>query len=229
MSPVLELIDVSKSFAVGQHTVDALSHVSFSIDPGELALILGPSGSGKSTFLGIAGCLTSPTSGDVKVCGSSVGEYGDKQKDQLRLESIGFLLQSHNLVPFLTVKEQFTLVDKVRPAGNLPSSEFEALCTDLGIDHLLDALPSTLSGGQHQRVAIARALYTQPPLLLADEPTAALDTKAVIAVGKILQATAHDRGTATVVVTHDQRLIDFADSVYDLVDGRLTLRQPSPA
>lgn len=229
MSPTLELKDVSKSYPAGKNMVEALSHVSFSIDPGELALVLGPSGSGKSTFLGIAGCITTPTSGDVRILGQSVVNYSEKQRDRLRLESIGFLLQSHNLVPFLTVREQFALVDKVRPVGNLAKPDLDELFAELGIEHLLNATPPMLSGGQHQRVALARAIYTQPALLLADEPTAALDTQAVIAAGKILRSTAHDRNTATVVVTHDHRLIEFADSVYDLIDGRLVCRENSMA
>ena len=219
----LTLKHVDKIF--GHHTsrVQVLTDVNFETTAGELSLILGPSGAGKSTFLTIAGGLQTPSQGTVQVDGQALDQLSAAKRDQLRLNRVGFILQAHNLVPYLTVKDQFRLIDKVKPTGNLSTTELAALLKDLGIDRIVKQYPSELSGGQSQRVAIARALYQNPAIILADEPTAALDSDRVKVVGALLQRLAREQQKAIVVVTHDLRLRDFADHVYQLMDGRLTL------
>lgn len=218
----LLLKDVSKTFGSGTAKVNALTDVNFEATQGQLVLILGPSGSGKSTFLTIAGSLQTPTSGTVMINDQNVQELSAKAREKLRLNHIGFVLQSYNLVPYLTIKEQFKLVDKVKKSNNLSNQKLDELLTLLGIKELENKYPDQLSGGQSQRVAIARALYPDPAIILADEPTAALDSKHVEEVGQLLAKLAHEHHKAVVVVTHDLRLKYFADQIYDITDGRMT-------
>lgn len=218
---VIEFKNVNKYFGSGSAKVHALKDINFSADKGEFVLILGPSGSGKSTFLTIAGNILSPSSGSVLINGKEIATYSNKEKEQLRLEQIGFVLQAHNLVPYLTLKEQFELVDRVKKTGNLSSADLERLLAHLEIAELKDKYPNELSGGQSQRAAIARALYTDPEIILADEPTAALDSQRVKKVGTILQVLAKQQNKAVITVTHDLRLIEQADKIYELTDGQL--------
>lgn len=218
---VIEFKNVNKYFGSGSAKVHALKDINFSADKGEFVLILGPSGSGKSTFLTIAGNILSPSSGSVLINGKEIATYSNKEREQLRLEQIGFVLQAHNLVPYLTLKEQFELVDRVKKTGNLSSADLERLLVHLEIAELKDKYPNELSGGQSQRAAIARALYTDPEIILADEPTAALDSQRVKKVGTILQVLAKQQNKAVITVTHDLRLIEQADKIYELTDGQL--------
>lgn len=218
---VIEFKNVNKYFGSGSAKVHALKDINFSADQGEFVLILGPSGSGKSTFLTIAGNILSPSSGSVLINGKEIATYSNKEREQLRLEQIGFVLQAHNLVPYLTLKEQFELVDRVKKTGNLNSAKLEQLLALLEIAELKDKYPNELSGGQSQRAAIARALYTDPEIILADEPTAALDSQRVKKVGTILQVLAKQQNKAVITVTHDLRLIEQADKIYELTDGQL--------
>lgn len=218
---VIEFKNVNKYFGSGSAKVHALKDINFSADQGEFVLILGPSGSGKSTFLTIAGNILSPSSGSVLINGKEIATYSNKEREQLRLEQIGFVLQAHNLVPYLTLKEQFELVDRVKKTGNLNSANLEQLLAHLEIAELKDKYPNELSGGQSQRAAIARALYTDPEIILADEPTAALDSQRVKKVGTILQVLAKQQNKAVITVTHDLRLIEQADKIYELTDGQL--------
>lgn len=213
---VIEFKNVNKYFGSGSAKVHALKDINFSADKGEFVLILGPSGSGKSTFLTIAGNILSPSSGSVLINGKEIATYSNKEREQLRLEQIGFVLQAHNLVPYLTLKEQFELVDRVKKTGNLSSADLERLLAHLEIAELKDKYPNELSGGQSQRAAIARALYTDPEIILADEPTAALDSQRVKKVGTILQVLAKQQNKAVITVTHDLRLIEQADKIYEL-------------
>lgn len=219
---VIELKNINKNFGKGISKVQVLNNVSFQADRGELSLILGPSGSGKSTFLTIAGGLQTPTSGTVTVEGERLEQMSAKERDELRLNKIGFVLQSYNLLPYLNVKDQFTLVRKIKKDGNMAADELQVLLKELGIDQLLKHYPDEMSGGQNQRVAIARALYPNPEIVLADEPTAALDSNRVTVVGKLLKQMAVQHNKAIVVVTHDLRLRDYADHIYQLMDGNLT-------
>lgn len=218
---VIELTNISKTFGEGIGRVQVLDNINFQADRGELSLILGPSGSGKSTFLTIAGGLQTPTSGTVTVEGKRLGKLTSKERDQLRLNKIGFVLQSYNLLPYLNVADQFALVRKVKKTGNLSAAEFQRLLTELGIADLRNHFPDEMSGGQNQRVAIARALYPDPEIVLADEPTAALDSNRVKVVGSLLKQMARNHDKAIVVVTHDLRLREFADHIYQLMDGKM--------
>lgn len=222
---VIEFKNVNKYFGSGSAKVHALKDINFSADKGEFVLILGPSGSGKSTFLTIAGNILSPSSGSVLINGKEIATYSNKEREQLRLEQIGFVLQAHNLVPYLTLKEQFELVDRVKKTGNLSSADLERLLVHLEIAELKDKYPNELSGGQSQRAAIARALYTDPEIILADEPTAALDSQRVKKVGTILQVLAKQQNKAVITVTHDLRLIEQADKIYELTDGQLVQKK----
>lgn len=222
---VIEFKNVNKYFGSGSAKVHTLKDINFSADKGEFVLILGPSGSGKSTFLTIAGNILSPSSGSVLINGKEIATYSNKEREQLRLEQIGFVLQAHNLVPYLTLKEQFELVDRVKKTGNLSSADLERLLAHLEIAELKDKYPNELSGGQSQRAAIARALYTDPEIILADEPTAALDSQRVKKVGTILQVLAKQQNKAVITVTHDLRLIEQADKIYELTDGQLVQKK----
>ncbi|WP_125581119.1 ABC transporter ATP-binding protein [Lacticaseibacillus suibinensis] len=220
--PALAVEQVNQIFGQGTARVQVLHDVNFAAEAGQLTLIVGPSGSGKTTLLTIAGGLLTPTSGQVQVAGESYQQRSPKEKEQLRLNQIGFVLQAYHLLPYLTVADQFKLVDRIRPQGNLAPAALTQLLTELGIAELLNKFPNELSGGQQQRVAIARALYPDPEIVLADEPTAALDRPRVQVVGQMLHDLAHNRKKAIVVVTHDERLLGFADAVYKMEDGRLT-------
>lgn len=219
--PTIELKNVNKTFGTGIGKVQALTNINFEARTGELTLILGPSGSGKSTFLTIAGGLRQPSSGDVIIDGQNISAMKPRQLDRLRLNKIGFVLQSYNLLPYLTVAEQFRLVDHVHPQNNLNNQELEQLLKELDIDHLKEQYPDQLSGGQNQRIAIARALYTNPPIVLADEPTAVLDSERGAAVGREFQKLAHRREKTIIVVTHDLRLRKYADRIFEINDGKI--------
>ena len=217
----IELKNINKDYGTGISKVQVLSDVSFKAHSGELSLVLGPSGSGKSTFLTIAGGLQRPTSGQVLIDGQDISQFSEKQRDEIRLNQIGFVLQSYNLLSYLSVADQFALVDRVHK-GNLSRDRLEKLLQELGIDQLVNKFPDELSGGQNQRVAIARALYTDPAIILADEPTAALDSERVKVVGRLMKEMAKQYDKAVVVVTHDLRLKDFADRIYQIMDGKMT-------
>ncbi len=222
---VIELKNVSKSYGQGSAKVDALKDVDFEAQKGEVVIIEGPSGAGKSTFLTIAGALQKPTSGEVFIGGDNVTNYSPKQADALRLDKIGFVLQAYNLVPYLTVREQFILVDKVKKSGNLSKEALDGLLDELGISQLVNKYPKELSGGQQQRVAIARALYADPAIILADEPTASLDSEKVEEVGKLFKSLAKQKEKAIILVTHDLRLNKYSDKIYEMLDGHLSLKK----
>lgn len=222
---VIELKNVKKVYGKGNAQVEALKNINFKADKGEVVLIMGPSGAGKSTFLTIAGSLQRPTSGEVLINGEDISDFSAKKRNELRLNRIGFVLQAYNLVPFLTVEEQFTLVDKVKKQNNLSRDELNDLLKQLGITDLVKKYPSELSGGQQQRVAIARALYANPEILLADEPTASLDTKNVEEVGQLFKDLAKKRDKAVMLVTHDPRLEKYADHIYEMMDGQMTQKK----
>lgn len=222
---VIELKDVKKVYGKGDAQVVALKDINFKADKGEVVLIMGPSGAGKSTFLTIAGSLQKPTSGEVLINDEDISDFSAKKRNELRLNKIGFVLQAYNLVPFLTVNEQFTLVDKVKKQNNISREELQDLLKKLGITDLVKKYPSELSGGQQQRAAIARALYANPEILLADEPTASLDTKNVEEVGQLFKDLAKKRDKAVMLVTHDPRLEKYADHIYEMMDGQMTQKK----
>lgn len=222
---VIELKDVKKVYGKGDAQVVALKDINFKADKGEVVLIMGPSGAGKSTFLTIAGSLQKPTSGEVLINDEDISDFSAKKRNELCLNKIGFVLQAYNLVPFLTVNEQFTLVDKVKKQNNISREELQDLLKQLGITDLVKKYPSELSGGQQQRAAIARALYANPEILLADEPTASLDTKNVEEVGQLFKDLAKKRDKVVMLVTHDPRLEKYADHIYEMMDGQMTQKK----
>jgi putative ABC transport system ATP-binding protein len=223
-APVVELRNISKHFGEGATRVDALRDVSLDVHPGTVVGLRGPSGSGKSTLLNVIGCILEPTSGRMRLNGELV--YQDKwlRSDLrgLRLEKIGFIFQSHNLLPFLNAWENVAIARIL--AGATPAqarSRALELLGYLGVDRRKDALPGELSGGEAQRIAIARALANDPRIVLADEPTAALDSQRAGAVMDLLRKVAEERRTAVIVVTHDEKIFDRFDHIYGLRDGAL--------
>lgn len=221
--PVLALKNINKQFGLGHTAVNALTDANFEVSAGQFVAIIGPSGSGKSTFLTIAAGLQTPTSGQVVLNGQPLTNQTEKQRLAYRFNEIGFILQSSNLIPFLTVREQFKLVDKMAKR-KFNQSGTDELLAELALTEVRNAYPSDLSGGERQRVAIARALYNDPSVILADEPTASLDTPRSIDVVKRLATEAHQHNKAIVMVTHDQRLIDDCDVVYQIEDGKMSRR-----
>ncbi|CCK84186.1 Multidrug resistance ABC superfamily ATP binding cassette transporter, ABC protein [Lactobacillus equicursoris DSM 19284 = JCM 14600 = CIP 110162] len=221
----VEIKNVKKVYGKGDAATVALKGVNFEANLGEVVLLMGPSGAGKSTLLTIIGALQSATSGTVKIDGQDITQLKEKDRSRLRLNKLGFVLQAYNLVPYLTVQEQFQLLDRVKKSGNLSQADLKGLLEDLGISGLVNKYPGELSGGQKQRAAIARAMYANPEILLADEPTASLDSARVEEVGQLFKKLAKDRQKAIILVTHDPRLEKYADHIYDMMDGQLTQRK----
>ena len=223
--PVLEVENVSVTFGQGELAVQALKPATFSVEGGELAALLGPSGSGKSTLLLAISLILEPTTGRIALNGREVYNNSPTGIDvrAYRRQNIGFIFQQHNLIPFLTAQENVALVMQLNGAGRRDAAKrAKELLGYLEIAHRADWLPANLSGGEQQRVAIGRALANEPRLVLADEPTAALDTEKGIKVMAMLRKIARERQSAVIAVTHDHRMIEGFDTVYHLDDGRLT-------
>ncbi|HFX4044381.1 ABC transporter ATP-binding protein [Streptococcus pyogenes] len=216
---VLTFKQVTKTFQDGHHEINALKATDFSIEAGEFVAIIGPSGSGKSTFLTIAGGLQTPSSGQLIINGTDYTHLSEKERSRLRFKSVGFILQASNLIPFLTVQQQLELVDHL--TGSKEKAKANQLFDDLGIAGLKHQLPQELSGGERQRAAIARALYHDPALILADEPTASLDTEKAYEVVKLLAKESKEKNKAIIMVTHDDRMLEYCDKVYRMQDGEL--------
>ncbi|HDV6049501.1 TPA: ABC transporter ATP-binding protein [Staphylococcus pseudintermedius] len=218
---MLKFQNVTKSFKDGQQVIEAVKPTTLEFSPGELIAIVGPSGSGKSTFLTMAGALQKPTSGDIIIGTQKITDLSQKALARVRMQQIGFILQTSNLVPFLTVKQQFQLLKK-RKKDVMAQQDFDALIQQLGLESVINQLPSEISGGQKQRVAIAKAIYTNPDIILADEPTASLDTENAMSVMEILKNESKRRNKMCMIVTHDERLTAYCDKVFEMKDGVLT-------
>ena len=218
---MIEFKNVRKEFKDGDQIIQGLKETNFSAAAGEFIGIIGPSGSGKSTFLTLAGGLQTPTAGEVLINGQAFSEEKEKKRAKIRFKEIGFILQASNLIPFLTVKKQLKLVDKINRSNQ--KDKANTLFDQLGVTKLENKYPQDLSGGERQRIAIARALYNDPSIILADEPTASLDSEKAFEVVKILAKEAKDKNKAIMMVTHDTRLIDFCDKVYEIKDGTMNL------
>jgi len=225
--PALEVQGLTRMYGVGAAAVDALRGIDLAFDTGSFTAVMGPSGSGKSTFLNCAGALEIPTYGRVLVGGQDVTDLDDACRARLRRERIGFVFQDFHLVPYLTAAQNVEL--PARLSGRRPDRRRIAALLDLvGLADRARHLPSELSGGQQQRVAIARALSIDPAVVLADEPTGALDTRSAADVLSLLRATVTDQGATVVMVTHDPIAAARADRVIFLVDGRVAGRMEHP-
>ena len=218
MNKLIEMQGITKDFIQNDEIIRALKETNFYAEEGDLIAIIGPSGSGKSTFLTIIGGLQSPTTGKVLVGGEKFSQLNLKARSKVRFEKIGFILQSSNLIPFLKISDQLFLYNKIRRT-KADMSRYELLIEKLDIKKLVKKYPNELSGGERQRVAIAKALYHDPMVVLADEPTASLDTRRAFEVVKLLARETKEQKKATIMVTHDERLIQFCDKVYQIVDG----------
>ena len=218
---VLEFINVTKSYQDGNKEIEALKETNFKIEEGKFIAIIGPSGSGKSTFLTLAGGLQTPSKGQIIINGKDYTNLSEKERSKLRFNDIGFVLQASNLVPFLTVKQQLELVDRINKQKRQKLQDQKSLFKELGIDHLENKLPKDLSGGERQRLAIARALYNNPAIILADEPTASLDSDRAFEVVDLLSKECKEKNKSIIMVTHDNRMIEKCDHVYRMKDGIL--------
>jgi putative ABC transport system ATP-binding protein len=219
---VLEATDVVKVLGAGAGQVRALKGVSLSLAPGELTLLMGPSGSGKTTLLSVLGCMMTPTEGSVRVCGQSTKDAGPEQLAKLRRDHIGFIFQSYHLFPTLTALDNVRLALDVRGEhGSSAKARGKDALITVGLGHKTRSFPSELSGGEQQRVAIARAIVGNAPIILADEPTAALDSENGHAIMEILAKIAADPTRAVLVVTHDPRIVPFAQRIVRIEDGSI--------
>jgi putative ABC transport system ATP-binding protein len=221
---VLEATGVSQTFGKGELAVQALKPTSLSVDAGELVALLGPSGSGKSTLLLAISLIQPPTTGRIRVGGQLLYDNGPTGVDvrAFRRQRVGFIFQQHNLIPFLTAEENVALMLDLNGVASRPARRRARELLDyLEVGHRAGSLPAQLSGGEQQRVAIGRALANEPPLILADEPTAALDTERGTKVMALLRRIARERQSAVITVTHDHRMIEGFDTVHHLEDGRL--------
>lgn len=212
---VLTLKNIVKKYKDGNAKRVVLDHVNLDVKEGEFAAVAGPSGCGKSTLLNVAGMMLAPEEGEVDICGQNVSELPKKKWTELRRKDIGFIFQSHQLLPYLKAGEQLTVLLKTDPA------EVKQLFEELGIENVINQYPSQLSGGERQRVAIARAFASDARIILADEPTASLDSERGRHVVEMIQMEVHNRHKAAVMVTHDERVLDLTDTVYRMEDGRL--------
>lgn len=217
---VVELVDVCRQYGEGTNRVDALDHVSISINRGEFVAVVGASGSGKSTLLNVCGGLDKPTSGEVYIEGIDLGGLSDDELTEFRRKRIGFVFQSYNLVPVMSVYENIVL--PVQIGGHLEDKVLlEKIMDSLGLTGLENRLPSELSGGQQQRVAIARALISAPAIILADEPTGNLDSVSTEDVMELLRCAVRDFGQTVVMITHNEALTKECDRILRMRDGRL--------
>lgn len=217
---IIKFENVYKTFKKNDEEIKALKETSFTLYAGEMVAIIGPSGSGKSTLLTMMGGLQRPTGGKIIFNGKDLGNMKEKDRNKLRFDEIGFILQASNLVPYLTIKDQFHLVDKFAKRKT-DEKKVDEILNKMGIANRKNSYPGELSGGERQRAAISRALYTSPFLLLADEPTASLDSKKTKDVIELLSSQTKDSKRTTVIVTHDNRLLEYCDRVFKIVDGQL--------
>lgn len=220
---VLEVSGLNKTFGEGNLAVIALNEIDFTVERGELMALLGPSGSGKTTLLLCISLILDPSSGHIIINGTDIYKNGWTGIDirRFRRENVGFIFQAHNLIPFLTALDNVALIMTLNGISDKTAKKQAMhLLEYLEISHRANALPANLSGGEQQRVAIARALANKPALILADEPTAALDTERGMKVMELLKKIAREQGTAVITVTHDHRMIAGFDTVRKLNDGR---------
>jgi putative ABC transport system ATP-binding protein len=221
-TPALEMEAVRKVYEVADEQVVALDHADLTLGSDEIVALVGPSGSGKTTLCSIAGGILSPTEGRVVVGGNDISDYSPKQLTEFRRDSVGFVFQTVNLIPFLTARENLLVVDEIGSRDRKRANRrADQLLEELGLEDRAGNLPSQLSGGQKQRVAIGRSLMNEPALVLFDEPTSALDTKLGEQMVELIREEMKSRGTAAIIVTHDERITGYADRTVHITDGRL--------
>lgn len=227
---LLSVKNVSKIYSSGDTEVHAVSDATMAVDQGEFVALLGPSGSGKTTLISMIGGLLAPTTGSITVAGTDVAQLSTKELTKFRAERVGFVFQSANLVPFLNARENLLYVSTLQKRISRKEAHARAdqLLDELGLAARAKNLPEQLSGGERQRVAIGRALMNDPDLILVDEPTAALDTALGRQVVQLLAREIKQRGKTGIMVTHDLRMVEYTDRVFEILDGHLThVEQPS--
>lgn len=217
MTNYIEVRDATKTYQMGETTIVANDALNFSVQQGELAVILGPSGAGKSTILNILGGMDSPTSGQILIDGVDIATFSERQLTAYRRTDVGFVFQFYNLVPNLTAKENVELASAVAPDALDPTEVLQ----EVGLAARMDNFPAQLSGGEQQRVAIARALAKNPKLVLADEPTGALDYETGKQVLKLLQDVSRKRGQTVLIITHNAAIAPMADRVIRINDAKV--------
>ena len=216
---IIELKGVTKEYGQGHTLVQALKPTDFRLEAGQFVAIIGPSGSGKTTFLTLLGHLQTPSKGQILLHGKDTSRLKEKERAALRFNDFGFILQASNLIPFLKIEDQFQLIDRL---SKKERTDLDSLIELLDLQGSLKQYPKELSGGERQRAAIARALYNSPDIILADEPTASLDTERAKRVVHLLKEVTQKFHKSVVMITHDTRLLDEVDKVYEMQDGVLT-------
>ncbi len=228
MEPLLRVSNLTKTFGSGDNTVEAVKDVSFSIDGGEFVAVVGPSGSGKTTLLAMLGALLTPTDGTIEIAGEEVAKLSSKNKAKFRRESVGYVFQANNLVPFLTARENLLLMRNIAGTnGKEGNARADQLIEELGLTKRANALATELSGGERQRVAIARSLMNDPQVVLVDEPTASLDSERGKQVVQSLIDEIKGRNKLGIMVTHDMTMAEMTDRVFAMHDG--ALKEETPA
>ena len=217
MSKIIEFENVSRTYKTGDHEQKALDQVSFSLEKGKFIVVLGPSGAGKSTLLNLIGGLDSPSAGTIKVDGQDISKLDRNELADYRAKTVGFVFQSYNLIPTLTVKENVGLVREICK----DTLDAEEMLEAVGLRDHMKKFPAELSGGEQQRVSIARALAKNPSILLCDEPTGALDSETGVHVLKLLLKMASERGKTIIIVTHNQNIAKLADVVIRVKNGHI--------
>lgn len=221
---IIRLEQIHKTYGTGESAVTAIKEANFEVYSGETVALLGPSGSGKTTLITMIGCITEPSGGKLFLDNELIYDQKWQVKDtrRIRRENIGFIFQSHNLIPFLNVLENVTLVPQMNKiTKNKADTHAKELLDYLGVGDKLEKMPSQLSGGQSQRVAIARSLANNPKIILADEPTAALDSERALSVMQLLKKLSIEQDVAIIVVTHDERMLPLFDRILRVEDGRV--------
>lgn len=226
MNTPLQLVNIQKHFKDGDNEIEILKDLNLSVEKGEFVAVVGPSGSGKSTVLSIAGALQSADGGEVVINGRDINQYSDKDKSDVRLKSIGYIFQAANLVPFLNVYDQLKLVTELAGDWNDETKKrADDLLESVGLANKAKKTVQHLSGGEKQRVAIARAFMNDPDIILADEPTAALDANRSKEIVELIAKEVHDKNKAAIMVTHDESVLHYCDKIYEVQDKKLRLRK----
>ncbi len=230
MNPVVETVELEKRYGDAGRPIRALAGVDLIVDTGEFVAVVGPSGSGKTTLLSTLATLLTPSSGTIRVAGQDLGSLSESERTLFRRRKIGFTFQSNNLVPYLTARENVELMLRLNRTLNKQTRPLSGELLDrLGLGDRLNSYPNQLSGGEQQRVAIARALVHSPELVLADEPTASLDTERAHQVVETFASLIHEQGRAGIMVTHDLRMVRYVDRVVRMEDGRVASILEDPA